>query len=132
MTDDVLAAAVRLTEVIAAENAALAAFNLSAALAVGAAKQQAVEAFAAALRTRTTRIEPERRASAEAIGRRLATLSQENRRLLERAIAAQARVVEIVARAGRRELAARAVRYGAFGVPVAAARPVPLAVLARA
>lgn len=132
MTDDLLAAAARLADVIAVENAALAAFNLPAAIAAGAAKQHAAEAFAAALRMQTAPMEPVRHQRAETIGRRLTELARENRRLLERAIAAQVRVMETIARAGRRELIARATRYGAFGAPIAAAHPRPLAISARA
>jgi len=131
MTDDLLAAATRLADVIAAENAALAAFNVSAAIATGTDKQRAAEAFAAALRTQTAPMEPGRRQQAATIGRRLTGLAQENRRLLERVIMAQARVMEIIARAGRRELAARASHYGAFGAPVANASPRPMAISAR-
>jgi len=132
MTDDLLAAATQLADVIVVENAALVALDLSAAIAAGAAKQRAAEAFATALRTQTAPIEPSRRQQAEAIGRRLAALARENRRLLERAIAAQTRVIQIIARAGRRELAAKATRYGAYGVPVANLSPRPMAISARA
>jgi hypothetical protein len=132
MTDDLLAAATRLAEAIAAENAALAAFNVPAAVAAGGRKQHAAEAFEAALRAQTAPMEPSRCQRAEMIGRHLAGLAQENRRLLERAIAAQRRVMEIIARAGRRELAERASRYGAFGAPIATARPRPIAISARA
>ena len=131
MTDDLLAAATRLADVIAAENAALVAFNVSAAIAAGADKQRAAEAFAAAFQTQTAPMEPGRRQQAATIGQRLTGLAGENRRLLERVIAAQARVMEIIARAGRRELAARASRYGAFGAPVANASPRPMAISAR-
>jgi len=132
MTDDVVAAAMRLADAIAAENAALAAFNLPAAIAAGAGKQRAAEAFEAALRTQTAPTERGPRQQVEMIGRRLAVLATENRRLLERAITAQRRVMQIIARAGRRELAARTTRYGAYGAPIAAARPRPMAISARA
>lgn len=132
MTYDLLVAATQLADVIAAENAALAAFNLPAAIAEGANKQRAAEAFEAALRTRSASVEPSRRQHVETIGRRLTELANENRRLLERAIAAQQRVMEIIARAGRRELAARASRYTPFGAPIATARPRPIAISARA
>ena len=132
MTDDVVATATRLADAIAAENAALAAFNLRAAIAAGAGKQRAAEAFEGALRTQTGPIEPSRRQRAETIGRHLAVLAKENRRLLERAITAQRRVMQIIARAGRREVAARTTCYGAYGAPIAAARPRPMAISARA
>ena len=132
MTDDLLVAATRLADMIEAENAALAAFNLPAAIAASAGKQHAAEAFEAALRMQTGLMEPSRRQRAQMIGRRLTGLAHENRRLLERAISAQRRVMEIIARAGRRELAERASRYGEFGAPIAAARPRPMAISARA
>ncbi len=132
MTDDLLAAAARLADVIAAENAALAAFDLRAAATTVIVKHHAAETFTAALRKQAAPIEPNRRDRAEAIGERLAALVQENRRLLERAIAAQTRVMEIIARASRRELAARTTRYGAFGALVGAAHPRPIAISAHA
>jgi hypothetical protein len=132
MMDDLLAAATQLADVIAAENAALVALDLPSAIASSTSKQHAAEAFAAALQRQTAPIAPDLRRQVEAMGRRLAALAEENRRLLQRAIAAQARVMEIIARAGRRELAARANRYGAFGTPVANARPRPIAISARA
>ena len=132
MTDDLLTAAARLAEVIAAENAALVALDLPSAIASGAGKQRAAEDFAAELQIQTAPIAPDRRRQVEAMGRRLTALAEENRRLLQRAIAAQARVMEIIARAGRRELAARANRYGAFGAPAANARPRPMAISAHA
>jgi len=132
MTDDLVVAATRLADVIAAENAALAEFNLPAAIAAGAGKQRASEAFEVALRTQSASVEPGRRQQMETIGRRLTALANENQRLLERAIAAQQRVIEIIARAGRRELVARASRYSAFGAPISAARPQPIAISARA
>jgi hypothetical protein len=132
MTDDLLTAAARLAEVIAAENAALVALDLPSAIASGAGKQRAAEDFAAALQMQTAPIAPDRGRQIEAMGRRLTALGEENRRLLRRAITVQARVMEIIARASRRELAARANCYGAFGVPVANAQPRPMAISARA
>jgi len=131
MTDDLLASAARLADVIAAENSALLVLDLPAAVASAAGKQHAAEAFAAALRMQTKPIAPGNRRQAEAIGRQLAALGEENRRLLQRAIAAQRRVIEIIARASRRELASRATRYGAFGAPIAGTRPGPIAISSR-
>jgi hypothetical protein len=132
MTDDLLAAAARLTDIIAAENAALMAFDLAAAATSVAVKERAAEAFTAALRAHIAPIDANHRWQAESVGRRLAALVKENRRLLERAIAAQARVIEIIARASRRELASRSTRYGAFGAPIAATRPRAIAISSRA
>jgi hypothetical protein len=132
MTDDLLAAAARLAETIATENAALAALDLPASVAAGSDKQRAAEAFTAALQARASPIEADRRRKAEAVGRQLSALVQENRRLLERAIAAQWRVIEIIARAARREIMASASRYNAFGAPLAGECLQPMAILSRA
>lgn len=128
-----LAVAARLAAVLAAENAALAALDLPGAAAMLDAKQRAVEAFAA------LRPEPEARPAAPAspaqwmtIGRQLIGLAAENRTLLERAIAVQARVLGVIAQAGRRESAAKAPGYGARGRLRAAPRPVAVAFSARA
>jgi hypothetical protein len=132
MTDELLAAAARLANMIATENAALAAFDLSTAAANLAGKESAAAAFAASLRAHTAPVEPHRRRDAEMVGRRLASLVQENRRLLERSIAAQRHVIEIIARASRRELVSGATRYGAFGAPIAAMQARPIAISSRA
>ncbi len=71
MTDDLLAAAAHLADVIAAESAALAAFDLRAAAATVTSKQPAAEAFAAAFRSQTAPIEPGRRRQVDAVGRSL-------------------------------------------------------------
>jgi hypothetical protein len=131
MGGDLLAAATRLTDVIAAENAALAALDLPAAIASAAGKQHAAAAFAAALQMQTTPLAPDHRRQAEAIGRRLTALGEENLRLLQRAIAAQRSVIDIIARASRRELASRPARYCAFGAPITTTRPRPIAISSR-
>jgi hypothetical protein len=132
VTEDLLAAAARLAETIATENAALAALDLPAAVAAGRDKQRATDAFTAALHARTAPIEPDRKRQAEAVVRQLNALAQENRGLLERAIAAQSRVIEIIARAARREMSASVSRYSAYGAPLSPACPRPMAILARA
>ena len=77
-----------------AENAALAALDLPRAAGMLADKQRAV----AELRRRADRA-GRRSEAAERMARRLQALAIENKRLLERAIAAQGRVIGVVARA---------------------------------
>ena len=97
-------AAQRLAEALRAENEALARLDLSAAADLAAPKRQASDAFAAAYaaaRGSGVRVEPAARADAEAVAARLRDLSAENRRLLERAIDLQSRVIETIAGAAR-------------------------------
>ncbi|MDA8253872.1 MAG: hypothetical protein M0Z28_32510 [Rhodospirillales bacterium] len=109
MTPRQIAAAVALADTLARENAALAALDLAGAAAMLDAKQAAAAAFAAA---QATPAAPD--AAHQRLAAQLRDLADENRRLLERAIRVQGRVLEVVARAlpkppGR--------RYGATGAP---------------
>lgn len=120
MSKALIDAAVRLADLLARENAALAALDLSRAAAMLAEKQNAAAAFALAC---------ERACPADVAGagvlsvaRRLDAAAAENRRLLERGIAVQSRVLAVVASAVPRALAAQAPRYGAGGAPPATAR----------
>jgi len=112
-----IAAAVRLAEVLARENAALAALDLAGAAAMLAEKQHAGTAFALAWE-RARPLAPIADArDVVALARRLEAASVENRRLLERGIVVQNRVLAAVARAVPRALAARGpARYGAGGI----------------
>jgi hypothetical protein len=97
-------AAGRLAEALRAENEALARLDLTEAAALATPKRQASDAFAAAYaaaRGSGMRVEEAYRADAEAIAGRLRDLSAENRRLLERAIDLQSRVIETIAGAAR-------------------------------
>ena len=128
MTEDLAAAAVRLAEVLAAENAALAALDLPRAGAMLAAKTRAADAFVAAQQAFRG---PFPGAGAVAPVR-LRALAAENQRLLERAITVQGRVIGIIARALPRALRdPAATRYGAQG-RVAPARLSAFAISARA
>ena len=129
----VLRAGLRLAEALDAENRALAALDLDAAAALAPAKSEAADAFAAA-RDAAARAEaraegPERQL-AEQLGRRLADLAAENRRLLERAIALQAQVIETIA--GAALPAAGPGTYGRSGQQRPAPTPVAFALAARA
>jgi hypothetical protein len=128
MTEDLTAAAVRLTEVLAAENAALAAVDLPRAGAMLAEKARAADAFVAAQAASHGALSGARPVTLE----RLRDLVEENQRLLDVAIKVQGRVIGIIARALPRTLRdPAATRYGAQG-RVAPARLSAFAISARA
>jgi hypothetical protein len=125
MTPALLAAALRLAETLARENAALAALDFTAATQLLAEKEEAADAFVAAQEADDGMPDPAAREAAT----RLAALAAENRRLLERALAIQKRVLAVIARAVPKALGPVA-RYGARGGLAQAAAP-PLIVSAR-
>ena len=98
-------AAHALEAILAAENAALERHDAEAAIALLEHKLAAAEAL------RPEGLDPER-------GERLKALAAENRRLLERAIDVQSRIVTMVARAA--QTVPPVSRYGAEGRPVPA------------
>ena len=114
---DPMAAGATLSATLEAENAALAALDLPRAAALVADKQRAIADLAAAEA-------PAANPAAERMARRLRALALENKRLLERAIAAQGRVIGIVAQAA----AATPDGYGGQRRQ----RPPPVALSARA
>ena len=129
MTGDLLQAGQRLAEALQAENEALAALDLARAAALATAKVEACDAFAAAQAAaakeeEATRAQDgaatssptEERLAAEQLALRLQSLSAENRRLLERAIALQSRVIETIAGAALPRAAGPG-RYEARGTP---------------
>ena len=93
MSDDMLTAGERLADTLTAENTALAALDLPRAGAMLARKQRALADLAAAQTVSASHD------AAERMARRLQGLAIENKRLLERAIAAQGRVIGVIARA---------------------------------
>ena len=104
MMDAMINAGERLADALRAENDALAALDLGRAAAIAARKMHASDAFAAATAaaTRTqARAQGENRQRAERLAMSLGQLGQENRRLLEDAIALQSRVIEAIAGAAR-------------------------------
>lgn len=130
MMDALLAAGQRLSEALRAENEALAALDLPRAAGLATAKMQAADAFAAAFATTRKlgiRAEGEQRASASELTTRLQQLGEENRRLLERAIAIQSRVIETIAGAALPRSGSGA--YGAAG-RLATARQAPAIAMA--
>lgn len=98
MTPAQIDAAVALADTLAAENAALGGLDLARAAALLPAKQRAADAFMSA-HAAAALLAPQSRAGGGDLARRLAALAEENRRLLERAIAVQGRVVTTVVRA---------------------------------
>lgn len=110
MTHDADKAWERLAAVLEAENEALAALDLGRAAGMLAAKEAALAGIGAAGAARSSQPAPCARERLAAID----TLTRDNRRLLERAIATQAKVLELVAEAARAAMAqtAPSPRYG--------------------
>lgn len=99
MMQPLMTAAQRLADALRAENEALSRLDLAQAAALANAKQQASEAFTAAYdaaRSAGAHAEGAEREQAEEVALQLRDLSAENRRLLERAIALQSRVIETI------------------------------------
>jgi hypothetical protein len=94
-------------KLLAEENAALAAMDFARAGALLAPKHAAADALASAWRTASADDPPQPDLM------QLGTLADENRKLLNRAMRVQRRVLELVARAARGTHAAT--RYGAGG-----------------
>ena len=133
MMDALLAAGQRLAEALRAENEALAALDLPRAAGLTTVKQQATDAFAAAYAAATktgARAEGSTRRTAAEMTTRLQHLGEENRRLLQRAIAIQAQVIETIAGAALPRAAAPG--YGAAGRPAMPRQAPALAMATRA
>lgn len=133
MMDALLAAGQRLAEALRAENEALAALDLPRAAGLATAKVQATDAFAAACAAAAktgSRAEGPMRQSAEDLSNQLRHLGAENRRLLERAIAIQSRVIETIAGAALPRPAGPG--YGAAGRGLPPRQPPALALVRQA
>ncbi len=127
MSMDATRAAEGLAELLARENAALAAMDLPSATALVEAKRAAAEAFVAA----QAKAVSSGAVAVPDVVRRLGELASENRLLLERAMAVQQRVLAIIAEAAPR-VSAVAPRYGAAGGLVGARTALPIAIAASA
>lgn len=127
MTMDAMRAAEGLAELLARENAALAAMDLPSATALVEAKRAAADAFVAA----QAKAVSSGAVTVPDMVRRLGELAAENRLLLERAMAVQQRVLAIIAEAAPR-VSAVAPRYGAAGGLVGARTALPVAIAASA
>lgn len=93
MTLELTDAGTAMAETLEAENCALTALDLPRAGAMLARKQRALADLAAA----AARANTQSHHAADRVARRLQSLAIENKRLLERALAAQGRVIEVVA-----------------------------------
>ena len=115
MTPELIEAAGRLADIIALENAALGALDLVKATAMLTKKHAAMAAFGAAERqtqlTGPYMMAGRQREEVLKQAERLRTLAEENKRLLERAIAVQGRVIGTLI-SGVKPVAQR---YGAQG-----------------
>ena len=140
-TSSLIAAAVRLADVLQTENAALAALNMAAAARLLPEKLAAADAFAAAQAGESPSTVAKGRQAGrggielEAVASRLQALAAENRRLLERAMLVQGRVIATVAKAARATAERAAPGYAAphgapHGVPNSARRAPRLAACA--
>ena len=132
-----IASGLRLAEALKAENEALAALDLPRAAGLAETKIKATEAFAAAHAAATridARARGETRSAMQGLASELQTLGTENRRLLERAVTIQSRVIETIAGAALPRAGGAPGGYGGVGRrPAPAARQVPaLAVATRA
>ena len=133
MMQALLTAGLRLAEALRAENEALSALDMTRAAAITPGKIQASDAFAAAFaasKRQGSRAEGPEREIAEQLATRLKTLGDENRRLLERAISLQSRVIETIA--GAALPAATPATYGAAGLRLRTHAPTALTLSARA
>lgn len=134
MNPDLITAAVSLVEIIAQENDALRSFDLRHAALLTDSKARAIEAFisAQAKQDRSKTTNPTQRESVLEMAARLRDLVAENRRLLERAIGVQQRVIGVVARAAPQALAAKNSRYSPDGSLATTRRMPAVALSARA
>ena len=114
MTQDVVAATLELTTALEAENAALVALDLVAAAQLLDRKEAATTAFTEAQRRAVTARATVDTKALRLAAIRLKTATEENRKLLERAIGVQNRVLGILAQAARK--ADPLPRYGRSGV----------------
>jgi hypothetical protein len=128
MTTELLDAAAAMAEALAAENAALAALDIGAAVRMYARKRDAAAALAAARATANPTAGQRQRA--QTLARALLDLTSENKRLLERALYVQGRIMRTLARAAPRAFAPIP-RYRADGRIAEANRPLAFALSAR-
>ena len=128
MTTELLDAAAAMAEALEAENAALAALDIGAAVRMYARKRDTAAALAAARATAKPTAGQRRRA--ETLTRALLDLTSENKRLLERALYVQGRIMRTLARAAPRAFASMP-RYRADGRIAGPNRPLAFALSAR-
>ena len=122
MSDDAVVAATRLVALLARENAALSALDLSEAGRLLPEKRAATEALA-----RASAATDKDRGVVIGLAGQILTLAADNRVLLERALAVQRRILEIIARAAQ----PAAGGYGAGGTARRPNQMGPIAISAR-
>lgn len=133
MMDTLILTGQRLAEALRAENEALAALDLPRAATLAASKIAASDAFAAAYAAQARHGSAPQGPVQQAAGilaSRLEDLGRENRRLLERAVALQSRVIETIAGAAMPRPGSNG--YAPAGRPAATLRAPALALSARA
>jgi len=129
MISALIGAGVRLAGLLEAENRALAALDLAAAAALAEPKREAVEAFAAAeatARRAGVRAGEAEREVVRSLSERLGALAAANRRMLERALAAQDALVRVLSEAAQPVDG----RYVANGAPRPLSHAAPAVTLA--
>lgn len=129
MISALINAGVRLAGLLEAENRALAALDLAAAAALAEPKREAVEAFVAAestTRKSGTRAGEAEREAVRTLSERLSALASANRRMLERALAAQDALVRVLSEAAQPVDG----RYVASGAPRPVRHAAPAVTLA--
>lgn len=136
MRQTVVEAARALAEILARENAALAAMDLAGAAALYPLKDAAAAALTAAQsradEDAASAPDADRQRFAPELAGRLRALAEENRRLLERAIHVQGQVLGTIARAvAHARPNALAPRYGASGALANVRRQSPVVLSAR-
>jgi hypothetical protein len=109
MSTGLMAAGNDLANVLAAENAALAALDFRRAVGMFADKRRATDGFVAA---QGVAVASGQHSVLEELARRLQSLAAENKALLTRAMAAQTRVMGVLARAGAAAPSAYGVALG--------------------
>lgn len=132
MMDSLILAGQRLAEALRAENEALAKLDLPRAATLAGSKIAASDAFAAAYAAQARHgaaLDAPVRQAAAVLTRRLEELGQENRRLLERAVSLQSRVIETIAGAALPK--AQVQGYGPAGSRATTVRAPALALSAR-
>jgi hypothetical protein len=131
-TDDLPTAGAALAALLEHENRLLEALDLAAAASLLPAKQGAVAGFVRAQSQAKAAggIPPAARGTMLALAGRLRRLAADNRRLLERGLAAQGRVIAVIARAVRAH-PVTAPRYAASGALAGPRTPRPLAISTR-
>ncbi len=127
MIHDLVAATTRLADSLSRENTALDALDVSGAVSLLPEKRSALAALTEAHSIVLT--PAQRPAMAEAV-RRLQAVASENRRLLQRALTVQNRVIEVIVSTLPRQEAAGG--YGTLAARARAARPTAWSLVARA